>query len=104
MDIDGKSTYSKIIKVDGYAKALAVQVLPNPVTTENFRVKFLGFTGMKNNQITIMDAKGRLMKRLTGLDIRFGEYDLNAGRLAPGWYFLQVSNSTEKANTTFIVR
>lgn len=103
IDFDGNSSYSKIIKVNGFTQSLAVQVSPNPASSGKIRVKILGFEDARNNNILVTDARGRRVLFASGLDFVSDSHALEIGKLPPGWYFLKVFNQKEKATTSFIV-
>ncbi len=103
MDLDGKSSYSKIVRVNGYTQTLAVQVSPNPVSSGKIQVRILGFADARNNNVLITDARGSRVLIDSGLDFISESHTIDIRKLPPGWYFLKVFNQKEKATTSFIV-
>lgn len=104
IDLDGRSAYSKIIKVEGYSNPLALQVYPNPVTDGRINIQMIGFKQAGDCKLLITDARGGRVYFRSGLNALAGTLKIETGTLSSGWYLVQVYNQTEKARITFIVR
>ena len=85
VDIDGKATYSRIIKLD-FGRNYTVFISPNPVKDK------LYIQGAENfKTILILDRNGRLVKQIR--PTTDNNYDV--GFLAPGMYWMQFINEKE---------
>jgi hypothetical protein len=85
VDLDGKSTYSKIVKLD-FGRNYTVFVSPNPVKDK------LYIQGAENfRTVLILDVNGRLIKQLRVTT----DNNYDVGFLQPGMYWIQLTGDKE---------
>jgi endonuclease I len=100
LDIDGKFQYSNIIALKLNNDFSNAFVYPNPAKgTLNIQL-FAALTVKSNVQVT--DITGRLVKRQTAAQ---GELNipLDVQELAPGRYFIKISNPDQVINQSFVI-
>lgn len=100
IDIDGQFSNSKIVSVrisDNFSNA---QVYPNPAK-EKLVIK-LQQPLTEKSQLIIADISGRMVMQQQVTDGQ-KNIDLNVNQLAPGRYFIKISNSVELINQSFVI-
>jgi hypothetical protein len=99
IEVDGKVTYSNIIRIN-FSKSIAVlTIMPNPVVNGSLR---FAITGLSNNQkadVSIIDFNGRLMKRTTASTFINGSVDVS--NLSAGMYKLVIKTGDTTLQETF---
>ncbi|MBL7702712.1 MAG: endonuclease [Ferruginibacter sp.] len=100
IDIDGKFSNSKIVSVriaNNFSNAL---IFPNP-TKDKLIVK-LQTALTENSQLIVADLSGRIVIQQQVAD-RQKNIDLNVNHLAPGRYFIKISNTSYLINQSFVI-
>ncbi|HMF73408.1 MAG TPA: FG-GAP-like repeat-containing protein, partial [Flavitalea sp.] len=100
-DIDGRFTYSPVIKLSLANKTSMVQLYPNVVINQ----ATLYFTLNKNEkvQVTITDNSGRIVKRFSHkLEAGSSSLPVDVSSLAPGIYNLEVHHQGKQETKRFI--
>ncbi|MEO6870414.1 MAG: T9SS type A sorting domain-containing protein, partial [Ginsengibacter sp.] len=93
IDIDGKITYSSIIKIV-FARKNELQVFPNPAKNS------ITLSGLQNKGIIkIMAADGKLIKQLSA---KAGSMLIDLSTLAKGVYLLQYNNEVKTEQVKII--
>ena len=100
IDIDGKADLSKIVTIRSNQHLQDALVFPNP-TAGKLTVQ-LDEALTQNSQLIISDITGRLVSQRS---IASGQkiIDIDPGKLAPGRYFIKISNSTMLINKSFVL-
>lgn len=98
VDIDGRSTYSKIISIDIDQTGSFVLVYPNPVK-DKLIIDFA--KPVTNALVQIFTMDGKLIRNIsTGPVLRTSV--INAENILRGTYILQITNGTDVHNLKFI--
>lgn len=99
IDLDGRSTYSKVITVRTTAETAVLSIFPNPAT-DKLTVQVPAAASKRIARI--FDANGRPVgqKQFSGT-VNLLEIDIHA--LSAGWYLLQIDGDTRQ-KATFIKR
>ncbi|MEO6637000.1 MAG: T9SS type A sorting domain-containing protein, partial [Ginsengibacter sp.] len=91
-DIDGKTTYSKIVLLQASAKP-SLSVYPNPAKDK------LYIQGINNfSEATVSDATGKIMKHTF---LNSGNYYLDVSRLSRGVYFVKLASGNNIQTVKF---
>ena len=93
VDIDGKTTYSPIVKIV-FAGKNELQLFPNPARD------IITLSGLQNKgTIKIITADGKLVKRL---EVNGNSMLIDISTLSKGMYVLQYSNDTKTEQVKFL--
>lgn len=103
VDIDGRSTYSNIVKIEGASSQASVAVIPNPTSSDNINIRLTGFMQNKLN-IVVTDVNGQTVYSRQNQDAPNSVFRLPVRYLSPGLYHIRVFNAEKYANTNFLVR
>ena len=100
IDIDGKADISKTVTIRSNEHFQDALVFPNP-TAGKLTVQ-LEEALTQNSQLIISDITGRLVSQRS---IASGQkiIDIDPGKLAPGRYFIKISNSSMLINKSFVL-
>ena len=100
IDIDGRSDYSKTLAVHLEPNNSDMLVYPNPATSKLTLQLQQGITQASDIQVT--DLTGRIVMRQ---QLTRGQRTIamDVSGLAPGRYFIKISNGTEMINKSFII-
>ena len=104
-DFDGVSTYSKPVAVEHKMDAPLLNIYPNPVGKNGFRVDV---SGLGNNEVTILirDAMGRIIHSVENSVKRDQVFSTNIGTeaLAAGVYFVVVNSENTTITKKVIIQ
>jgi hypothetical protein len=87
MDIDGKFTYSPVVRIFARETGSSISVFPNPTSD------FLTINNKETEEIAILSSTGQLMKRFK---IVHGSVTVNIADLRPGIYILKAGDEVTK--------
>lgn len=95
-DIQGKSEYSNIVRVNNLQAAPILTIFPNPVKD----ILTINQNTLRGNNatITILNLQGKLVKQV---HLTPGQQQLNVSSLAKGFYILQYRDDIQTAVTKF---
>lgn len=95
-DLDGKFSYSEIIRINNSCTSSPIMILPNPsaqkIVIENVQ---------PNDQLIIADILGRELYRINAMN---SPTEINIQQLSPGMYFLNVFRKKSKVETAKFVK
>lgn len=98
VDKDGHTEFSKVISVNNTGDFILISEIQNPVST-HLKVSLVKSSASSAIDWGIIDAAGRILKKgRTVLDV----LDIDAGVLAGGIYWLQVSGEGKKEVKAFL--
>lgn len=92
IDIDGKSSYSKICAVQGNDQAAKTIVFPNPSSNGNVSVVY---PDVASRNIVLFDMTGRVVKQWNS----FSNTTLQISNLTPGIYNLRTSTQQDNVGS-----
>jgi hypothetical protein len=99
-DIDGKKSYSSIVKINFKNGKAQLALLSNPVKTDLRRFQLTGIEYASQAQAIVLDMSGRQLFKSGNLQT--GTNELSIAGLASGMYKLVISMGTEKIETSFL--
>jgi len=99
-DIDGKKTYSSIVKINIKNGKAQLALLSNPVTGNSLRFQLTGVEQPQTALAAVLDMNGRQL--LKSGNLQAGINDLNISSLTSGVYKLVIFMGSEKMETTFL--
>jgi len=103
VDIDGDSTFSNIVAIDGASAGFSVYVAPNPATSSTAAFYIVG-TSTTPTGFMITNAMGQVIARQNDLPLSGNTYvPLNGYHLATGFYIVTVFNSKAQISQKFII-
>jgi hypothetical protein len=88
VDLDGKFTYSKIIRID-FSKLFAMQLFPNPATNK-IQIQFTGISGNQKAHLSIQSLTGSKLKSIP-LILSGEKIEIDISSLSAGMYILNLS-------------
>lgn len=92
IDLNGQSKYSNIIAVRGIDQKTGVIIYPNP--TSNGQVNVLFADATSNNEVSLIDMNGRILRRWHQIN-----NNITISDLIPGMYCLQIVNTVTKESS-----
>ncbi|MBC8035163.1 MAG: T9SS type A sorting domain-containing protein [Chitinophagaceae bacterium] len=95
VDIDGKSEFSKIVKIDKADIVTSFKISPNPVSNI-LNIKDLSGT---STEISITDMSGRIVEKIR---ISGSTSTIDLSKLARGKYFITIKDAQRTATESFI--
>ncbi len=99
VDIDGKITYSRIIRID-FSNQFAVQLLPNPVHNK-LQLLFSGMQGNRKAELSIFNVSGSKMKQMP-VTLTNQKLEVDVSALSPGMYILKVTGDNIEIQNKFL--
>ncbi len=100
VDIDGKSSYSKVVNIKNNTNANGLVVYPNPAVNM-ITVKFEK-TLATASLLRITDVTGRTIEQVQ-VARNTNSLQVNTSKLPSGRYFIQITNNSEVINQSFSV-
>lgn len=87
-DIDGKISYSPVIKINFSKSAVALSILSNPITNNQLKYLITGLPGNNKAVVSIIDFSGRVVAKATAQTLTNNA--INVANLPSGIYKLVV--------------
>lgn len=103
VDADGRFSYSKVVAVKGYNKALALVIYPNPAKSN--AQALLHATKGGTTILTLLDISGKTVMQKT-VPVQKGDnlFSLDLAMLSRGTYLLRATSLQEPSITAVLVK
>jgi Subtilase family/Secretion system C-terminal sorting domain len=96
VDIDGRSGYSPVRKIEGDNNGFTAEVYPNPVSQGTLFIN----TSVNSTKLELRDVSGRMIK---SIQVQGRQHTLSVNHIAKGTYFLTIiTDSGNKIQKVFI--
>ncbi len=90
VDVDGKFTYSKIIRID-FSSLFAMQLFPNPATNK-IQIQFSGINGNQKANLSIQSISGSKVASIPVI-ISGEKIEIDISSLSAGIYIINLSSN-----------